>query len=138
VTQISAIAPSGKEVDTTYRIPKKPTLKLPRAVAAERPSRSIKKIRRKQDKALSDKVFRQQNKPKHIAKKNRYCKTCDISCNSAKTFYDHIQSKGHKNRRATEKVQPSCFACSRDFESHHHLSRHLNSKNHLKVISKNH
>ena len=136
VTQILPVVPSRTDADTTYRIPKKPTLKLPRTVAAERPRRSIKKIRRKQDKTLADQVFRRQNKPKHIAKKNRYCKLCDISCNSAKTFYDHIQSKGHKNRRATEKVEPSCFVCSHDFESHHHLTRPLHSKSHLKAISK--
>jgi Zinc-finger double-stranded RNA-binding/Zinc-finger of C2H2 type len=134
VSKISEInVPSGAESQNQveqYRIPKKPTLKLPR--------RSIKKIRKNQAEALADKVFRQRKKPKNLAKKNRFCKTCNISCNSAKTFYDHIHSKGHKSRRESEKVPPECLACNRDFESHNHLARHLKSKAHFKIVSKIH
>jgi hypothetical protein len=124
VAKISEInIPSSKESQKhveQYRIPRKPTLKVPR--------RSIKKIRKNQAKALSDRVFRQRKKPKNIARKNCFCRTCNISCNSAKTFYDHVQAKSHKSRRETEKAQPECLACNRDFESHNHLARHLKAK----------
>jgi hypothetical protein len=68
VSKISEInVPSGAESQNQveqYRIPKKPTLKLPR--------RSIKKIRKNQAEALSDKVFRQRKKTQNPSQKEPF------------------------------------------------------------------
>lgn len=115
---------------STYHIPRKP------AAATAKPQRGVKKLRKKQDRTLADKVARAERRPKPKPKrKDRYCKTCKISCNSSKTFYDHINSKGHRNRRETARVTPVCVICDIEFQSHLHLSRHLKSKRHFKVAS---
>jgi hypothetical protein len=116
----------------TYHIPKR---RVPETLSA--PKHGVKKIRTKQDRTLADKVARAERRPKpKPARKDRYCKTCKISCNSAKTFYDHIHSKGHRSRREIAKVKPECVVCDIEFQSHCHLSRHLKSKKHFKVASK--
>ena len=112
-----------------YRIPRKPL----------GPNRTIKKLRKKQDRCLADKASRQEKKgkgPKKPPRKDRYCKICDISCNSATTFYDHKRSKGHRNRLANLKESPVCRVCAQEFESHLHLSRHLKGKAHFKELAK--
>jgi hypothetical protein len=133
-------------VSPGYRIPKKaaaatvrtPTARAsavtaPRAPAAER---TIKRLRDMPAKALADRVARsERSKPKRVPKNQRFCKLCQLSCNGAETFYDHIHSKGHQNRRAIAKVTHHCTICDRDFESHQHLSRHLKSKNLYKTAS---
>ena len=114
---------------STYRIPRKPL----------EATRTIKKLRKKQDRCLADKANRQEKGrkgPKKPPRKDRYCKICDISCNSATTFYDHKKSKGHRNRLANLKQPPICRVCAQQFESHIHLSRHLKGKAHFKELAK--
>ena len=115
--------------NSTYRIPRKP-LQAPR---------TIKKLRKKQDRCLADKASRQEKGrkgPKKPPRKDRYCRVCEISCNSATTFYDHKKSKGHRNRLANLRETPICRVCSQEFESHLHLSRHLKGKAHFKELAK--
>ena len=117
------------EAPKSYRIPRKP-------LGAER---TIKKLRKKQDRCLAAKASRQEKVgkgPKKPPRKDRYCKVCQISCNSAATFYDHKNSKGHRNKVANLRELPICRICAQEFESHHHLSRHLKGKAHFKELAK--
>lgn len=128
---IQSLAIEGPSQDR-YRIPR----------TSPPPARKIKKLRKKQGRCLESKARKAEktenikNKVKKPARKHRYCKVCDVSCNSAATFYDHKQSKGHKNKVANIKKPPICETCAKEFESHHHLSRHLKGRAHFKELAK--
>jgi hypothetical protein len=89
--------PSGKESQNhveLYRIPKKPTMRLQR--------RSIKKIRKNQAKALSDKVFRQPKKPINLAKRTVFVRRVIFRAKARKRFtttYIQKATKAFARRR---------------------------------------
>lgn len=118
--------PSSRE---RYRIPRK-------SVPLDKPIKKVQRLSAKKAKALADRVAKKELKAKRRVppRNKRYCKLCDISCNSAQTFYDHINSKGHRTREKNKKKTPRCTACDRVFDSHEVLKRHENGKEHLKVV----
>lgn len=114
----------------TYRIPRIP-LSAPAPI-----KKKVHRLSKKKAAVLADKQFkleRKQNR-KVCPRNKRYCKTCAISCNSAKTFYDHIKSRGHRIRIENRKNTPRCVPCDRVFDSHDHLRSHQNGAAHLKVV----
>ena len=114
----------------TYRIPRIP-------LSAPAPTKKkVHRISKKKAVVHSDKQFkleRKQNR-KVCSGNKQFCKTCAISCNSAKTFYDHIKSRGHRIRIENRKNTPRCVPCDRVFDSHDHLRSHQNGAAHLKVV----
>lgn len=110
-----------------------PVPRVLRGRPTPKPKPFIQKLRVKKDRLYRDRC---QPKPRsrNVARSKRFCKLCDIQCNSAKTYFDHKQSRGHKTRLQNKRDPPFCKTCDRHFESHHHLNRHLNGKDHHKVL----
>jgi uncharacterized Zn-finger protein len=107
--------------DPSYRIPK-----------LSRPTLSIRK---KQAVALELKKLREEKRLQKKTTLKFTCKVCKITCNSRASFREHAQSRKHKNARSLKKGYPKCERCNREFESEHHLERHLRGKDHLKVVT---
>lgn len=114
----------------SYRIPRV-SLSVPAPI-----KKKVYRLSKKKASVLADKQFKRERKQKRkvVPRNKRLCKTCDVSCNSAKTFYDHIHSRSHRTRVENRKKTPKCFPCDRVFESHQHLERHRNGAAHLKVV----
>ncbi len=112
------------------------TYHIPRLPAAAPIKKKVHRLSAKKAAVLADKqakLERKQNR-KVCPRNKRFCKTCGISCNSAKTFYDHVHSRAHRIRVESRKSTPRCIPCDRVFESHGHLERHQNGAAHLKVV----
>jgi uncharacterized Zn-finger protein len=107
--------------DPSYRIPK-----------LSRPTLSIRK---KQAVALELKKLREEKRLQQKTTLKFTCKVCKITCNSRASFREHAQSRKHKNAKSLKKGYPKCERCNREFESEHHLERHLRGKDHLKVVT---
>ena len=114
----------------TNRIPRIP-LSAPAPV-----KQKVHRLSKKKATVLADKQFKLERKQNHkvCPRNKRFCKTSAISCNSAKTFYDHLKSRGHRNRIKNRKNTPRCVPCDRVFDSHDHLRSHQNGAAHLKVV----
>lgn len=113
-----------------YRIPR-----IPRSVPAPI-KRTTHRLSARKAAVLADKEFKRERKRnrKVCPRYKRYCKVCGVSGNSAKAFYDHIQSRSHRIQVANAKETPRCIPCNRVFESHGHLKCHENGAAHLKVV----
>lgn len=114
-----------------YRIPRLP-------LKPDVPAPRVHRLSKKKAAVLADKVAKRERKQrqKKTPRHKRFCKTCQISCNSATVFYDHINSRSHRLRVENKKRPPFCVQCNRNFESHIHLNRHKNGAAHLKVVTK--
>ena len=80
--------------------PSQETYHIPRLSAPAPIKKMVHKLSAKKPAVLADKQFkleRKQNR-KVYPRNKRFCKTCGLSCNSAKTFYDHIHSRAHSGR----------------------------------------
>ena len=118
---------------SSYRIPRRePPPPPPPAPRAHR-------LSKKKAAVLADKQAKREiKKNRKVPPRNRrFCRICNVSCNSAKVFYDHINSRGHRVQAENAKKTPYCAVCKRTFESHTHLERHKNGAAHFKVISRN-
>lgn len=122
---------SAPAPETPYRIPRLP---LPKPSSAPK----VHRLSNRKSAVLADKQAKKDHKvkqkKKNVPRHKRFCKVCQVSCNSAKVFYDHTKSKGHRIRVENKKCTPHCDICDRTFESHEHLSRHRNGAAHLKVV----
>ena len=109
--------------------------RIPRSVPAPI-KRTTHRLSARKAAVLADKEFKRERKRnrKVCPRYKRYCRVCSVSGNSAKAFYDHIQSKSHRIQVANAKQTPRCIPCNRVFESHGHLKCHQNGAAHLKVI----
>ena len=115
--------------EKTYHIPRPPVAPAP-------VKKKVHRLSAKKAAVLADKqakLERKQNR-KVCPRNKRFCKTCGISCNSAKTLYDHIHSRAHRIRVENRKSTPRCIPCDRVFESHGHIERHQNGAAHLKIV----
>lgn len=117
--------------DSTYRIPRRPP-------SPPRQPPKIQRLSKKKAGILADKVAKQELKKKKKVppRHKRFCKLCQVSCNGTKTFYDHTNSRAHRTRLENKKNPPRCIPCSKTFESHSHLLRHINGAAHQKVVIK--
>ena len=117
--------------------PSENTYHIPCLLPAPAPTKKkVHRISAKKAAVLADKqskLERKQNR-KACPRNKRFCKTCGISCNSAKTFYDHVHSRAHRIRLENRKSTPRCIPCDHVFESHGHLERDQNGAAHLKVV----
>ena len=116
--------------------PSEKTSHIPRLPASASIKKKVHRLSAKKAAVLADKqakLERKQNR-KICSRNKRFCKTCGISCHSAKTFYDHVNSRAHRIRVENRKSTPRCIPCDRVFESHGHLERHQNGAAHLKVV----
>lgn len=97
------------------------------------------RLSKKKSAVLADRVAKREvKKNRKVPPRNkRFCKVCVVSCNSAKTFYDHLNSRRHRIRVENKRSTPRCLECNRDFETHEHLKRHKNGAAHLKIVTKN-
>lgn len=107
-----------------YRIPRRPLKVAPKP--------TINKLNKKKDKLLSNKIAAKRTA--QVSRNKRYCKLCDTQCNSAKTYFDHVQSRKHKTKVENKRNTPRCTLCDRLFESHAVLTRHINGKYHLQKV----
>ena len=102
-----------------------------------RGGRLIKKIRARQARALERKAKRAEEKKKKKKSTGRYCRLCDTWANSAASWKDHIQSRGHKAKK--ERIHnppPDCEECGVGFPSWVQRESHLKGSKHLKVVAR--
>ena len=113
-------------------------VRIPRRAPQPNPKPRAHRLSKKKAAVLADRVAKREAKknrrvpPRH----KRFCKLCTVSCNSAKSYYDHTHSRGHLTRVQNARRTPRCVECNRTFESHGHLERHRNGLAHLKVATR--
>lgn len=119
------------EPEESYRIPHRP------------PSSVIKPrfhcLSKRKAAVLANKVAKQElmkKERKGHSQNNRFSRICEISCNSAKTFHDHVNSRSYQIRVENKKCAPDCGPWGRTFESYGLLARHRSRATHLKVVTK--
>lgn len=95
--------------------------------SAEKSNSHVEKIRKKKDVKLRNKNLKPKKK---VVKK--YCRFCNISCNSLNQFKDHVGTTKHKNKKEAIMKKPICYTCDREFPNHDVLNTHLKSSNHKK------
>ena len=119
--------PDPSSSSTPYRIPRS----VPAPIKRTTHSLSARKAA-----VLADKEFKRERKRnrKVCPRYKQFFKVCGVSSNSAKAFYDHINSRSHRIQVANDKEPPSCIPCNRVFASHGHLKCHKNGAAHLKVV----
>ena len=96
----------------------------------------MKKNHARQARTLERKAKRAEEKKKKKST-GRYCRLCDTWANSAASWKDHIQSRGHKAKK--ERIHnppPDCEECGIGFPSWVQRESHLKGSKHLKVVAR--
>ena len=91
--------------------PSQETYHIPRLSAPAPIKKKVHRLSAKKAAVLADKQAKLESKQnRKVSPGNkRFCKTCGISCNSAKTFYDHIHSRAHRIRVENRKRTPRWY-----------------------------
>lgn len=134
---------NSKEITVQVVEPKiKHSDSFPYRVSKRSPSpplvKSLQRLSTKNVTVLADKISKQKQYPRKRdpPQNKRFCSLFHVSANRSETFYDHISSWAHQIRIGNKWQTPRTVTCSKTFESHGHLQRHLNSAAHQNVFFK--
>lgn len=99
-----------------------------------RERRTVAGIRPRTARAIEARAIRAEKKKKSGTVKWFTCRRCDVSCTSQKSFFDHLNSRGHAKSTKPPERRLWCEPCEKELESPQHFEVYLRGKAHQRVV----
>lgn len=105
----------------------------PEPPRAPTPPRPVKKIKKRKAIALEQRQLRAERRGKNT-QRPKFCKLCQLSCNSAVSFANHVTSRRHQYRLSLPDNPLYCQPCDRHFPDTKQLEEHKRGNPHVRAV----